>query len=130
MLTLADKLDAKRAALAAERARLAAEEKHTRFEQMQQAAGASAVEEAKFRELRAGAQREAAARQAGALAGATVLEAGKARAQAVRMKAVKQELKVRACEGERGRGGRSGRGRGPTVQPCLCPPAALGVFLA
>lgn len=49
VLVLHDKLEAKHEALAAEKARLLAEHKRTRFEQMQQAAGASAVEENKFR---------------------------------------------------------------------------------
>lgn len=48
-LALADRLDAKHQAAAAEAARLAAEQKRIRFEQMQNAAGASAVEAARFR---------------------------------------------------------------------------------
>eukprot|EP00798_Chlamydomonas_sp_ICE-L_P020341 gene20341-27103_t len=47
VLLLHSKLEAKRNAAAAERARLAAEDKVIKFEQMQQAAGASAVEETK-----------------------------------------------------------------------------------
>lgn len=49
VLALSDRLDAKHAAAAAEAARLAAEQKRIRFEQMQNAAGASAVEAARFR---------------------------------------------------------------------------------
>jgi hypothetical protein len=48
-LALADRLDAKYQAAAAEEARLAAEQKRIRFEQMQNAAGASAVEAARFK---------------------------------------------------------------------------------
>lgn len=48
-LVLSERLDAKHAAAAAEKARIAAEEKRIRFEQMQTAAGAAAVEETKFR---------------------------------------------------------------------------------
>lgn len=92
-MQLADKLDVKRAALAAERARLVAEQKRTRFEQMQAAAGAAVVEENKFRELRTGAQREARERQEGKLSSATLYEATNARAQNMRMKNVRQELK-------------------------------------
>jgi hypothetical protein len=48
-LKLSDRLDAKHEAAAAEAARLAAEQKRIRFEQMQNAAGAAAVEAARFR---------------------------------------------------------------------------------
>jgi hypothetical protein len=58
-----------------------------------QAAGAAAVEENKFRELRAGAQRELVERQTTKLATATQYEATKAKAQSVRMRNVKQEIK-------------------------------------
>ncbi len=93
VLVLHGKLEAKRAAAAAERARIASEEKKIKFEQMQQAAGAAAVEENKFRELRAGAQRELMERQTTKLASATQLETTKAKAQGVRMRNVKSELK-------------------------------------
>lgn len=93
VLELHEKLEAKRAAAAAERARVAAEEKKIRFEQMQQAAGAAVVEENKFKELRAGAQREVDARQATRLASATLAEATKSKQQAVRMRNVKADLK-------------------------------------
>ncbi|GMH36406.1 hypothetical protein BSKO_04274 [Bryopsis sp. KO-2023] len=63
VLTLNDKLTSKRSAQAAEKSRLLAEEKRIRFEQQQQAAGASQVEEQKFHELRKGAARELVGRQ-------------------------------------------------------------------
>ena len=93
VLDLHGKLQAKRAAAASERSRIAAEEKKIKFEQMQQAAGAAAVEENKFRELRTGAQRELVERQTTKLASATKHEATKAKAQSVRMRSVKQEIK-------------------------------------
>lgn len=93
VLELHEKLQAKRSAAAAERARVAAEEKKIRFEQMQAAAGAAVVEENKFKELRAGAQREVDARQTTRLASATVAEATKTKQQSVRMRNVKTELK-------------------------------------
>lgn len=71
VLELHARLESKRAAAAAEKARIASEEKKIKFEQMQQAAGAAAVEENKFRELRTGAQRELIQRQAAKLADAT-----------------------------------------------------------
>lgn len=48
-LELADRLNARHAATAAEAARIAAEEKRIKFEQMQNAAGAAVVEANKFR---------------------------------------------------------------------------------
>ena len=75
-----------------------------------QAAGASAVEENKFRELRAGAQRELIDRQTSKLASATKHEATKAKAQSVRMRNVKQVplrglLELRIFRSKRMRGG-------------------------
>ena len=52
VLVLHEKLQAKRASAASERSRIAAEEKKIKFEQMQQAAGASAVEENKVRAIK------------------------------------------------------------------------------
>ncbi len=96
VLVLHGRLEEKRAASAAEKARVAGETKRIRFEQMQQAAGAAAVEANKFRELRAGAQREAVARQAAKLAEAGTYEATRSKAQQVRMQGVKQEARGRA----------------------------------
>ncbi|GAX77699.1 hypothetical protein CEUSTIGMA_g5142.t1 [Chlamydomonas eustigma] len=95
VLDLHSKLEAKRAAASSESTRIAAEEKKIKFEQMQQAAGAAAVEENKFRELRSGAQRELVERQSTKLATATQYEATKAKAQSVRMRNVKQEVKAK-----------------------------------
>jgi hypothetical protein len=86
VLKLTVQLDSRRAALAAERARMAAETKRIRFEQMQQAAGAAEVEANKFGELRSGAAREARQRQARALQQAAVYEAAREKAQQVRMR--------------------------------------------
>eukprot|EP00955_Chlamydomonas_euryale_P052747 355265-Chlamydomonas_euryale.AAC.3 len=93
VLQLHARLQAKRAGAAAEKARIAAEEKKIRFEQMQQAAGASAVEENKFRELRAGTQRELQQRQATKLSTATAAESIHRKAASVRSRNVKAELK-------------------------------------
>ncbi|KAK9810024.1 hypothetical protein WJX72_003564 [[Myrmecia] bisecta] len=95
-LVLYDKLESKKAAIAAEKARLVAEEKRIRFEQQQQAAGASAVEETKFRELLGGARRELIQRQQRAKQEAIVYEATNKKAYKVRMLAVKTELKAKA----------------------------------
>lgn len=94
VLDLHRKLEEKKGALAADRARIAAEEKKIKFEQMQQAAGAAAVEENKFRELRVGAQRELALRQAAKQAAATVYEETKAKATSVRMRNVKAQTQA------------------------------------
>ncbi len=51
------------------------------------------MEENKFRELRLGAQRELVERQTTKLASATQHEATMAKAQSVRMRSVKQEIK-------------------------------------
>lgn len=95
VLVLHDKLEAKRASSAVERARIASETKKIRFEQMQQAAGASEVEANKFQELRAGAMREAQARQASRLHDASLYEATKATAYKVRMSNVKATLRTK-----------------------------------
>ncbi|KAG1668464.1 hypothetical protein FOA52_005237 [Chlamydomonas sp. UWO 241] len=93
VLNLHARLEAKRAGAAAETARIAAEEKKIKFEQMQQAAGAAAVEENKFRELRSGAQRELIDRQTNKLTTATATESIKRKATSVRMHNVKTDLK-------------------------------------
>lgn len=77
-------------------ARLAAEEKRIRFEQQQQGAAASQVEETSFASLLAGQARELIQRQRSAKQSALQYEATKAKASAVRMKAVKQDLKAKA----------------------------------
>lgn len=94
VLDLHKKLEGKKGALAAERARIASEEKKIKFEQMQQAAGAAAVEENKFKELRVGAQREMAGRQAAKQATATLYEDTKAKATSVRMRNVKAQTQA------------------------------------
>jgi len=92
-LVLDNKLREKRDSLAAEKARLAAEEKRVKFEQMQLAAGAAVVEEKKFEELRAGAQREIRAMQAGKLSHQRLAGTTKAKAQTVRISNVKTDQK-------------------------------------
>uniref|UniRef100_A0A7S3QMQ0 Cilia- and flagella-associated protein 99 n=1 Tax=Dunaliella tertiolecta TaxID=3047 RepID=A0A7S3QMQ0_DUNTE len=96
VLVLHGKLERKHEVQAAEKARLAAETKKIRFEQMQQAAGASQVEEHKFRELREGARREASSRQGATLAEATRWEDTRAKAAAVRSNVAKQAAREKA----------------------------------
>lgn len=93
---LHDKLEAKRAAAHAEKARLAAEEKRIRFEQQQQGAAASQVEETGFASLLAGQARELIERQRSTKQEALQYEATKSKAQSVRMKAVKQDLRAKS----------------------------------
>lgn len=77
-------------------ARLAAEEKRIKFEQQQQGAAASQVEETSFASLVAGQARELIQRQRSSKQEALQYEATKNKANTVRMKAVKQELKAKA----------------------------------
>jgi hypothetical protein len=91
VLLLQKKLEAKRAEAHTVKQRILLEEKKIKFEQMQQAAGAEQVEENLFLELRSGAQREMATRQAAKLASATVMEEVKAKATAVRTRNIKAE---------------------------------------
>ncbi|KAL3140150.1 hypothetical protein ABBQ38_004427 [Trebouxia sp. C0009 RCD-2024] len=93
---LHEKLEAKRAALHAEKERLAAEEKRIKFEQQQQGAAASQVEEAAFASLVAGQARELIQRQRSSKREALQYEATKSRVNNVRMKAVKQDLKAKS----------------------------------
>lgn len=76
-------------------ARLAAEEKRIRFEQQQQGAAASQVEETSFASLVAGQARELIQRQHSAKQEALQYEATKNKAQAVRMKAVRKDQKAK-----------------------------------
>ena len=77
-------------------ARLAAEEKRIKFEQQQQGAAASQVEETGFASLVAGQARELIQRQRSSKQQALQLEATNRRASSVRMRAVKQDLKAKA----------------------------------
>ena len=95
VLLLHRKLEEKRALSVAEKQRIIHEEMKIKFEQMQQAAGADQVEANKFLELRSGAQREMAARQATKLATATVNEEVKSKATAVRSRNIKAEQAVK-----------------------------------
>ncbi|DBA99486.1 TPA: hypothetical protein ACH3X3_012074 [Trebouxia sp. C0006] len=92
---LHEKLEAKRAATHAEKARLAAEEKRIKFEQQQQGAAASQVEETSFASLVAGQARELAQRQRSTKQDAVQYEATKAKSNSVRMKSVKQDMKAK-----------------------------------
>ena len=77
-------------------ARLAAEEKRIKFEQQQQGAAASQVEETSFASLVAGQARQLIQRQRSTKQAALQYEATKAKASSVRMKAVKQDQKAKA----------------------------------
>ena len=77
-------------------ARLAAEEKRIKFEQQQQGAAASQVEETGFASLVAGQARQLIQRQRSTKQEALQYEATKTKASNVRMKAVKQDLKAKA----------------------------------
>lgn len=102
VLLLHGKLERKRQDQAQERMRQAAETKKIRFEQMQQAAGAAAVEEHKFQELREGARREASRSQTTTLAEANKVEDSRAKLAAARNNVVKQVCDfVCVCVGER-----------------------------
>ncbi|KAA6422175.1 MAG: hypothetical protein FRX49_07926 [Trebouxia sp. A1-2] len=72
------------------------EEKRIKFEQQQQGAAASQVEETSFASLVAGQARELVQRQRSTKQDAVQYEATKAKANTVRMKSVKQDLKAKA----------------------------------
>eukprot|EP00878_Enallax_costatus_P034025 GHUV01037628.1.p1 GENE.GHUV01037628.1~~GHUV01037628.1.p1 ORF type:complete len:413 (+),score=188.89 GHUV01037628.1:792-2030(+) len=90
-LALADRLDAKHAAAAAEAARIAAEEKRIKFEQMQNAAGAAVVEANKFRELREGAKHRSEQRQTGKLQQSLIDQANTSKLTATRKHNIQQQ---------------------------------------
>lgn len=77
-------------------ARLAAEEKRIKFEQQQQGAAASQVEETSFASLVAGQARELIQRQRSSKQEALQYESTKSKATSVRMRSVKQDLKAKA----------------------------------
>ncbi|KAF8060087.1 CFAP99 [Scenedesmus sp. PABB004] len=98
VLALAERLDAKHEAAAAEVARVAAEEKRLRFEQMQLAAGSAAVEEHRFRELREGRRRDCERRQAGRLAASAAEERSAARLAATRRCGIAARAQAHAAQ--------------------------------
>eukprot|EP00879_Flechtneria_rotunda_P023399 GHRR01024751.1.p1 GENE.GHRR01024751.1~~GHRR01024751.1.p1 ORF type:complete len:417 (+),score=203.10 GHRR01024751.1:292-1542(+) len=89
-LVVANRIDAKHAAAAAEAARIAAKEKRIKFEQMQTAAGAAVVEANRFRALRDGRAKDTELRQISKLQQAEVEEANAARLAATQHKVLAQ----------------------------------------
>ncbi|WIA13671.1 hypothetical protein OEZ85_007232 [Tetradesmus obliquus] len=83
-LALSDCIEAKHAAAAAEAARVAAQERRLKFEQLQLAAGESVVEAKRFRELRDGKRRDCEHRQVTSLQQAQIDDVNAAKLAAAR----------------------------------------------
>lgn len=92
VVALHGRMESKREAATAERARIAAEEKRIRFEQSQQAASKDAVEELKFGSLREGAEREARERQESQLAESRTYEETRSREQSIHLGNTAQQM--------------------------------------